>query len=248
MNAITQTFTFNQSEDVRIVLDENNTPMFVAKDVAIALGYANTKDAISRHCRGVVKHYPIKDSLNRTQNVRVIYEPDVYALIFGSKLPSAVKFQDWVFNDVLPSIRKTGQYTAPTKPTDQLTDKDWTNLKRLVWLCENNFRMKGSAGHAIWARLRAVTGIKSPEKFSTHHLPILATELERIFRLSEQYSRAVQVTEQLIIRNVLKYGDDEPMAFFLAEMAQKATDYQTLKDERLPAFFSHDHQKLIDRI
>lgn len=248
MNAITQTFTFNQSEDVRIVLDENNTPMFVAKDVAIALGYANTKDAISRHCRGVVKHYPIKDSLNRTQNVRVIYEPDVYALIFGSKLPSAVKFQDWVFNDVLPSIRKTGQYTAPTNPTNQLTDKDWTNLKRLVWLCENNFRMKGSAGHAIWARLRAVTGIKSPEKFSTHHLPILATELERIFRLSEQYSRAVQATEQLIIRNVLKYGDDEPMAFFLAEMAQKATDYQTLKDERLPAFFSHDHQKLIDRI
>lgn len=241
------TLNFQHSDTVRIFLDENGTPLFVAKDVAKTLGYANTKDAIARHCRGVVKHYPLPTQ-GGTQAVRVIYEPDVYRLIFGSKLQSATQFQDWVFNEVLPSIRKTGQYTAPTKPTDQLTDKDWTNLKRLVWLCENNFRMKGSAGHAIWARLRAVTGIKSPEKFSTHHLPILATELERIFRLSEQYSRAVQATEQLIIRNVLKYGDDEPMAFFLAEMAQKATDYQTLKDERLPAFFSHDHQKLIDRI
>lgn len=134
------------------------------------------------------------------------------------------------------------------KPTNQLTDKDWTNLKRLVWLCENNFRMKGSAGHAIWARLRAVTGIKSPEKFSTHHLPILATELERIFRLSEQYNRARIATEQLIIRNVLKYGDDEPMEFFLAEMAQKATDYHQAKTERLPAFFGQDCQNLIGRL
>lgn len=135
----------------------------------------------------------------------------------------------------------------PQKITDQLTAKDWSNLERLIWLCENNFFMKGSAKHAIWARLREVTGVKSPQRFSTHHLPILAIELERIFRLSEQYSRAKIATERLIIRNVLKYADDKPMEFFLTEMAQKATDYQALKDERLPAFFHKDHQRLLNR-
>lgn len=133
-----------------------------------------------------------------------------------------------------------------SKPqSNQLSDKDWTNLKRLVWLCENNFKMQGSAGHAIWARLRAVTGVKSPQKFSREHLPILAVELERIFRMSELYGRVAQATERLIIRNVLKYGDDEPMEFFLAEMVEKATDYNQAKAERLPAFFGKELLELV---
>jgi hypothetical protein len=133
-----------------------------------------------------------------------------------------------------------------SKPqSNQLSDKDWTNLKRLVWLCENNFKMQGSAGHAIWARLRAVTGVKSPQKFSREHLPILAVELERIFRMSEQYARARQATERLIIRNVLKYGDNEPMEFFLAEMVEKATDYNQAKAERLPKFFDKELLELV---
>lgn len=105
--------------------------------------------------------------------------------------------------------------------------------------------MQGSAGHAIWARLRAVTGVKSPQKFSREHLPILAVELERIFRMSEQYARARQATERLIIRNVLKYGDDEPMEFFLAEMVEKATDYNQAKAERLPKFFDKELLELV---
>ncbi|UZA04903.1 KilA-N domain-containing protein [Moraxella bovis] len=129
--------------------------------------------------------------------------------------------------------------------TNELSDKDWINLKRLVWLCENNFKMQKSAGHAIWARLRAVTGVKSPKKFSREHLPIIASELERIFRMSEQYSRAMQATERLIIRNVLKYGDDEPMEFFLLEMVEKATDYNQAKAERLPAFFGKELLELV---
>lgn len=133
-----------------------------------------------------------------------------------------------------------------SKPqSNQLSDKDWTNLKRLVWLCENNFKMQGSAGHAIWARLRAVTGVKSPQKFSREHLPILAVELERIFRMSELYGRVAQATERLIIRNVLKYGDDEPMEFFLAEMVEKATDYNQAKAERLPKFFDKELLELV---
>lgn len=107
-------FNFHNT-DVRVISDDPLTPLFVAKDVALALGYKNTNDAIKKHCKdGVAKRYPITDKLGRTQEVAVIGEPDLYRLIFGSKLKSAVTFQDWVFEEVLPSIRKTGEYVIPT--------------------------------------------------------------------------------------------------------------------------------------
>lgn len=155
---------------------------------------------------------------HRAREINIINESGLYALILRSRKAMQKgtvqhKFRKWVTSEVLPTIRKTGTYTVPTVQSNTLSDKDWTNLKRLVWLCENNFKMQKSAGHAIWARLRAVTGVKSPAKFSREHLPIIATELERIFRMSEQYARTIQAAERLIIRNVLKYGDDEPMEF-----------------------------------
>lgn len=89
-------------------------PWFVAKDVATALGYADTTNAVKQHCRGVANHHPIVDSLGRTQIVRVIAEADMLRLIVNSKLPAAVKFERLVFEDVLPTIRRTGSYsTAP---------------------------------------------------------------------------------------------------------------------------------------
>ncbi|OOR87006.1 ORF6C domain-containing protein [Moraxella bovis] len=107
MNAI-QSFHF-ENQSVRIILDENNQPLFVAKDVAVTLGYLRPNDAIKQHCKGAVKHRTLSTK-GGNQEMRVIYEPDVYRLIFGSKLESAVKFQNWVFDEVLPTIRKTGQY------------------------------------------------------------------------------------------------------------------------------------------
>lgn len=90
------------------------------------------------------------------------------------------------------------------------------------------------------ARLRAVTGVKSPEKFSREHLPVLAVELERIIKICEQYNDVRRTAEKLIIKNVLKYGDDEPMDFFLAELVEQATDYNQTKSECLSAFFGKE--------
>lgn len=101
-------FQFKGRELRTVVIEDEY--LWVAKDVAETLGYINTKDAISKHCRGVAKCYPIIDRLGRTQKVRVIHEPDLYRLIVGSQLPEAQAFEAWVFEDVLPSIRKTGQY------------------------------------------------------------------------------------------------------------------------------------------
>lgn len=93
---------------------------FVASDVAKALGYSNHRDAIIRHCKGVVKHDGVAETGVRPDGTRIhqqvemniIPEGDVYRLVGRSKLPSAEKFESWVFDEVLPSIRKTGTYSV----------------------------------------------------------------------------------------------------------------------------------------
>lgn len=128
-------FNFDNNK-VRIILDENNQPLFVAKDVATILGYKRPNDAINQFCKGTVIHRPLVTN-GGTQNIRVIYEPDLYRLIFGSKLESAVRFQDWVFNEVLPTIRKTGSYqtantaTTTASPVKEYSDSDLQHLKHV---------------------------------------------------------------------------------------------------------------------
>ena len=93
--------------EVRTV-EENGRPLFCGIDVARALGYARPADAISAHCKGVcVLPTPTSGGI---QDMKFIPESDVYRLTFGSKLPTAEKFTDWVTNEILPTIRKTGGY------------------------------------------------------------------------------------------------------------------------------------------
>ncbi|HCQ5600256.1 Bro-N domain-containing protein [Clostridioides difficile] len=96
----------------------DNKPYFVGKDVAKSLGYKNTNDAILRHCKGVVKHEGFK--INGIK-IALITEGDVYRLIVGSNLPNAEKFESWVFDEVLPSIRETGQYQLQQNVITELT-------------------------------------------------------------------------------------------------------------------------------
>jgi prophage antirepressor-like protein len=109
-----------ESHEVRTVVGEDGNVWFVGKDVAKALGYTDTVNAIKQHCDGVVKHHPIVDALGRSQEARIINEPDVYRLVTHSQLPEAQRFEKWVFEEVLPSIRKTGHYEAP-KPKRKST-------------------------------------------------------------------------------------------------------------------------------
>lgn len=90
--------------------EEDGQVLFCGKDVAKSLGYKNPNKAIGDHCRGITKRYPIQDSLGRTQEAVFISEPDLYRLITHSKLPTAERFERWVFEEVLPAIRRTGGY------------------------------------------------------------------------------------------------------------------------------------------
>lgn len=95
-------------------------PWFVGRDIALALGYSNTKDALAKHVddddkkMGSQNATPsIKDSLGRDQYPVFINESGLYSLVLSSKLPTAKKFKRWVTSEVLPTIRKTGSYSIP---------------------------------------------------------------------------------------------------------------------------------------
>lgn len=114
-------FSNPQFGEIRTAVSKDGEPMLCAKDVAKALGYIDTADAISRHCKSGKKvFHPHANGIGGV-NMLYITERDVYRLIMRSNLPEAENFQDWVCDEVLPSIRKTGQYSIkPLTPAQQL--------------------------------------------------------------------------------------------------------------------------------
>lgn len=115
-------FTY-EGTSIRTVTTEDGTPLFCGRDVAIALGYKDTANALKQHCKGVAFHHPL-ETAGGTQQIRFITEGDLYRLVFNSKLPTAEKFEAWVVDDVLPAIRKHGGYLTPDKIEEALTDPD----------------------------------------------------------------------------------------------------------------------------
>ena len=103
----------------------NNKPYFVGKDVASILGYSNVRDAIANHVYEDDKGVEKLDTPGGKQNMTVINESGLYALIFGSRLESAKRFKHWVTSEVLPSIRKHGAYMTDTTLEQALTNPDF---------------------------------------------------------------------------------------------------------------------------
>lgn len=99
-------------------IEEGDKIYFVASDAAKMLGYKRPADAVTAHCKGSVKRrLPTNGGM---QEMKVIPEGDLYRLIANSELPSAEKFESWVFDEVLPAIRKTGGYHVPQSPEEQM--------------------------------------------------------------------------------------------------------------------------------
>ena len=102
-------FSNEEFGSVRVIVQDGE-PWFIASDVAKALGYERPNDAVNTHCKKVNK-FSYGDSPRGAQPYNIIPESDVYRLIMRSNLPNAERFQDWVVEEVLPSIRKTGNYS-----------------------------------------------------------------------------------------------------------------------------------------
>lgn len=122
-------FEFNNLQ-IRTICNELGQVFFVAKDVCDVLGYANTNDAILRHCKsdGVVKH-EVMDNLGRLQNSAIITEGNLYRLVLKSKKKESETFESWVCDEVLPSIRKTGKYEKKPASTLDILEMTIKNLR-----------------------------------------------------------------------------------------------------------------------
>lgn len=123
-----QIFNSEEFGQVRTV-EIDGKPYFAGRDVANALGYSNPRDAISRHCKGVVKHDSFKDG---GQLIALIPEGDMYRLITHSKLESAERFERWVFDEVLPTLRKTGSYEMPKQKPDKSKKEKLPSVNMMV--------------------------------------------------------------------------------------------------------------------
>lgn len=112
-----QAFTNDAFGTIRTI-EAKGRVYFCGRDVATALGYTNTNKAIQDHCKGVPFRYPL-ETTGGIQQVRFITEGDLYRLIASSKLPAAQQFESWVFDEVLPTIRRHGIYAI-----DELLQND----------------------------------------------------------------------------------------------------------------------------
>lgn len=122
-----QTFNFTQAE-VRTSKDKNGEPLFCLSDVAKILDIQNSRQIVQKQLdsKGVYKIYIPTNSGN--QDVTFISEPNLYRVIFRSNKPDAVKFQNWIFEEVIPQIRKTGSYNKEVDIVPLTLVAQWADL------------------------------------------------------------------------------------------------------------------------
>ncbi len=157
-------FTNNEFGDIRTIILETE-PWFVGKDVATALGYSNTRDALANHVDSEDKNtVAIHDGIGNP-NKTIINESGVYALIFGSQLPSAKIFKRWITSDVLPTIRKYGGYLTSefrTQVNDnpklireltarcEATDRQFQRVNKKLIKLKNDYKNCQTAYESLW--------------------------------------------------------------------------------------------------
>ena len=167
-----QVFQNNEFGQIRTLMIDDE-PWFVGKDVADAIGYSNTRDALSKHVDDEDKGVANCDTLGGTQEMVIINESGLYSLILSSKLPSAKKFKRWVTSEVLPSIRKTGSYSVNVVKRELTTD-DCLKAATLIATCKNEripyvmfyLKLGGFDTPTIQKQVQGITQKQIPDTFS----------------------------------------------------------------------------------
>ncbi|EBX8372638.1 TPA: BRO family protein [Salmonella enterica] len=238
-------FSFHETHDVRIQMIDGE-PWFCLKDVCEVLDIKNVSQLSSQlDEKGICKTYtPTKGG---KQQLVYVNEPNLYRVIFRSNKPEAKQFQDWVFNDVLPTIRKTGRYQKQP-PSEPLNSNDMSNLKRLVWMMTGNMRYENAWNAGVWYALRSATGRPSPQPFSVEDLPALGEECRRIMKITAAVHSAVTDFEKEVIRKVVRRrGEIEPV---LNEMRIKMLELHEQESQgilMLDKLSEHGVNSLINR-
>lgn len=152
-------------------------PWFAGRDVAHVLGYANTKDALSRHVDADDKRGSRFPTPSGAQEMTVINESGLYALVLSSKLPGARQFKRWVTSEVLPSIRRNGAYMTPEVIERTLTDPDYI-IQLATTLKQEQQKRRALEQQAEVDRPKVLFA----DAVSASHTSILVGELAKLLR------------------------------------------------------------------
>ena len=168
MNEV-QLFNFENHEVRSLLVDDE--PWFVGKDVAEILSYSNTRKALTDHIDDEDKMdgVTIRDAIGRNQKPVLINESGLYSLVLSSKLPSAKKFKRWVTSEVLPALRKTGQYQVKELSGSELMAKALIEAQNV--LAAKDKQIEEMKPKALFA-----------DAVATSHTSILVGELAKILK------------------------------------------------------------------
>lgn len=165
---------FNNEEfgEVRTVVIEGE-PWFVGKDVAEALGFKNPRQGLATNVTDEDKGVHSVDTPSGTQQMTIINESGLYALIFGSKLESAKRFKHWVTSEVLPTLRKTGAYEIPNMSTEMkailMIDQKQVKMEQRMDKLEYDIPLYGSEADELSSHVKrkgvSVLGGKQSEAY-----------------------------------------------------------------------------------
>lgn len=237
------------AQSIRVVLI-NDEPWFVAKDVAIALDMTwsgNRVVHVPEEWRGATS--VVTPSGN--QNMAILSEQGLYFFLGRSDKPKALPFQKWIAGEVLPAIRKTGRYVAaPAQEAPELVSgNDMRNLSRLVWLMTHQFRSKNAFVQAVWHALRAYAGVPSPQRFEVRHIPVLASEVRRIYGITRALAELIAEAEQTVIRRILRHGEnaEKVLAETRALLAQSSADDLQEANDCLQRWSEQEIARFVER-
>lgn len=204
-------FSFHETHSIRVQIIDGE-PWFCLKDICDTLTIENSRRVAAELLdqAGVRKTYVRSGGQNR--KVSFVNEPNLYRVIFRSNKPEARQFQNWVFNVVLPSIRKTGTYQyqplAPKLAGEPLTAQDHDELKWLISDVAQSFHFRRCWVSGIWFALRRATGNPSPNPFLTTDMPVIVHELRRVLKAAEFAQSHMRKYEADVLKVVIRGGQD----------------------------------------
>ncbi|HBX3583924.1 TPA: hypothetical protein MXU29_005109 [Klebsiella pneumoniae] len=244
MNALS-VFSFQENHPVRVVL-VNGEPWFVAADVCKALDIADNRAAVRKLDDDEKGGYSLPTP-GGVQSVGIVNESGLYTLILRCRDAvkqgtTAWRFRKWVTNEVLPAIRKSGEYNydpVPKTPGEPLDWRQQEELRGLVNDIAQSFRYHEKWKNGVWFALRRACRNPSPNKITVDDLPAIAAELRRILTAAETALDNMRDYELNFLREIVRGGRRSMTRGELSIM-----DIGTEMEKVLPAHFELAINKL----
>ncbi|EFO0116825.1 hypothetical protein D1Y58_21280 [Escherichia coli] len=239
-------FSFQEEHQIRVVMI-NGEPWFVAKDVCDALRLVNSRKALmslDEDEKGVTLSY----TPGGEQKLNIISESGLYTLILRCRDAvkqgtTAWRFRKWVTNEVLPSIRKNGEYVyvepEPMRAAEPLNWRQKEYLRGLINDIAQSFQYRNAWISGVWLALRRACRNPSPNPITVDDLPAITAELRRILTAAESALGNMRTYERELLRDVVRGGRRSMSCGDLP-----ITDINSDLEKALPAHFELAVQKL----